>query len=163
MCMGTSPLGTWAAVISNTTELLIFSATFFLTEQTKKYSDKILNGLYFLIAVHLIGLSASNHLASEFQIALIALIVIANLRTDSRSTLLWLNSALAVILTFTVFSYLPLLYKTSSPEIKLHPLSGEPLYFFINAIFPGPDKNKAEKYNTGLNGMGSNLKAITFA
>ncbi|HLG34919.1 MAG TPA: response regulator [Bacteroidia bacterium] len=114
--------------------LVIFSATFFLAVQARKNTDIILSGFYFLVAAHLIGLSALNHLASELQIALILVIVIANRRTDSRSTLLWFNAALAVILTLTVFNYLPLLYKTSYSELKLQPLSGEPIYFIINAL-----------------------------
>ncbi|MBK5284673.1 MAG: response regulator [Bacteroidia bacterium] len=115
--------------------LVVFSLTFFVAEQTRKNADNILNGFYFFIAVHFIGLSALNHLASELQVALIGIIVFFNLRTDSRSALIWLNAAVAVILSFAVFGYIPLLYQINSAlELKLSPLSGEPVYFYINVL-----------------------------
>lgn len=84
--------------------LIIFSATFFLAEQAKAYSEKILGAIYFLVAVHLIGLSAVNQFRLEFLVVLILLIAFSNLRAEQPKLLIGFNSALAIILPIIIFN-----------------------------------------------------------
>src|SRR5436853_6364021 len=87
--------------------LIIFSATFFLAEQAKAYSEKILIATYFLVTIHFAGLSAVNNFRLEFLVVLTLLIVFSNLRVEELKLLIVFNSALAILLPIMIFNISP--------------------------------------------------------
>src|SRR5689334_3479024 len=84
--------------------LIIFSATFFLAEQAKEHSEKILGAIYFLVTVHLTGLAAVNHFRLEILGVLILLIAFSNLRAEERKLLIGFNGALIIVLPIIIFN-----------------------------------------------------------
>jgi len=106
--------------------LIIFSATFFLAEQAKAYSEIILCSIYFLVTVHLTGIAAVNHLRLEILVVLILLIAFFNLRAEKRNLLLGFNGALAVILPVIIFSI--------SSDSNVQEYFIKPTYFYADVL-----------------------------
>jgi len=106
--------------------LVVFSATFFLAKESRAFSEIILSSLYFLVTVHLTGLSAVNHFPVETLVVLLLLIVFSNLRMKERKFLIGFNAVLSIIVSAIISNTVS---SGNSEAVFI-----KPLYFYADVM-----------------------------